>query len=75
MTEHIAKPIIGLIGTGVMGKSMAGHCIQAGYEVHVYTRTKAKAQELLEKGANWQDTPGAISAEVPGYYDHGWFPE
>ena len=61
MTEHIAKPIIGLIGTGVMGKSMAGHFMQAGYEVHVYTRTKAKAQELLEKGANWQDTPGELA--------------
>lgn len=61
MTEHIAKPIIGLIGTGVMGKSMAGHFMQAGYEVHVYTRTKAKAQELLDKGATWQDSPGELA--------------
>ena len=36
---------------------------------------KAKAQELLDKGANWQDTPGALAAELPGYYDHGRFPE
>ncbi|NQX58785.1 NAD(P)-dependent oxidoreductase [Paenibacillus qinlingensis] len=61
MTELTAQPIIGLIGTGVMGKSMAGHLIHAGYEVHVYTRTKAKAQELLENGAQWQETPGALA--------------
>jgi 3-hydroxyisobutyrate dehydrogenase len=61
MTDNIVKPIIGLIGTGVMGKSMAGHFVKAGYEVHVYTRTKAKAQELIDNGAVWQDTPGEIA--------------
>lgn len=61
MTDNIVKPIIGLIGTGVMGKSMAGHFVKAGYEVHVYTRTKAKAQELIDNGAIWQDTPGEIA--------------
>lgn len=44
-----------------MGKSMAGHFVKAGYEVHVYTRTKAKAQELIHNGAIWQDTPGEIA--------------
>ena len=47
MTAHTAKPIIGLIGTGVMGKSMAGHFMQAGYEVHVYTRTQSKSTGAL----------------------------
>ncbi|MDR6549254.1 NAD(P)-dependent oxidoreductase [Paenibacillus qinlingensis] len=61
MTKHSVQPIIGLIGTGVMGKSMAGHFIQAGYEVHVYTRTKAKAEDLVEKGAVWQETPGELA--------------
>ena len=45
--------IIGFIGTGVMGKSMAGHFLKAGYPLFVYTRTKEKAAELLEKGAQW----------------------
>ncbi|ANC79484.1 oxidoreductase [Fictibacillus phosphorivorans] len=44
-----------------MGKSMAGHLMNAGYPVHVYTRTKAKAEDLLEKGANWADTPKEIA--------------
>ena len=36
---------IAFVGTGVMGKSMAGHLLKAGHEVVVYTRTKAKAEE------------------------------
>lgn len=40
---------IGFIGTGVMGSSMAKHLHEAGFEVSVYTRTKAKAQELYDQ--------------------------
>ena len=53
---------VGFIGTGVMGKSMAGHLLAAGHDLVVYNRTKGKAQELLDAGANWSDTPqGATS--------------
>lgn len=52
---------VGFIGTGVMGKSMAGHLMNAGYPVHVYTRTKEKAEDLLDKGAVWADTPKEIA--------------
>jgi len=47
---------VGFIGTGVMGKSMAGHLLAAGNELHIYTRTKVKAQPLLDRGAVWHDT-------------------
>lgn len=57
------QTVIGLVGTGVMGKSMAGHFIKAGYEVHVYNRTKAKAEDLLEQGAKWQDSPGQLARD------------
>lgn len=50
MNTAVTKEKIGFIGTGVMGQSMAGHLIDAGYEVLVYTRTKTRAQALLEKG-------------------------
>ncbi|MCH8514396.1 MAG: NAD(P)-dependent oxidoreductase [Kiritimatiellae bacterium] len=53
---------IGFIGTGVMGKSMAGHLLAAGHPLRVYTRTKAKASDLLQKGAVWEDSPGALAA-------------
>ena len=50
------QTVIGFIGTGVMGKSMARHLLKAGYELYVYTRTKAKAEELLADGAKWVET-------------------
>lgn len=48
---------IGFIGTGVMGKSMVRHLLDAGYSVIVYNRTKEKAKELLDQGALWASTP------------------
>jgi len=52
---------IGFIGLGVMGKSMAGHLLAAGNTLHVYTRTRAKAADLLERGAVWADSTAAIA--------------
>lgn len=48
--------VIGFIGTGVMGKSMASHLLEAGYQLTIFTRTKEKAAELLEKGAIWSES-------------------
>ena len=53
---------IGWIGTGVMGLSMCGHLQAKGYPVTVYSRTKSKAQALLDKGAAWADTPAGVAA-------------
>jgi 3-hydroxyisobutyrate dehydrogenase len=53
---------IGWIGTGVMGISMCGHLQAKGYPLTVYSRTKAKAQILIERGAAWADTPAAVAA-------------
>src|SRR5688572_2771331 len=53
---------IAFVGTGVMGRSMAGHLQKAGYTLHVYNRTKAKAQELLDAGAQWHDSAGSAAA-------------
>ena len=47
---------IGFIGIGVMGCAMAFNLMKKGYELTVYTRTKQKAEVLLEKGAKWCDT-------------------
>src|SRR3954452_4489228 len=52
---------VGFIGTGVMGQSMCGHILKAGYAMTVSTRTKAKAQPLLDAGAAWADTPKAVA--------------
>jgi 3-hydroxyisobutyrate dehydrogenase len=56
--------IIGFVGTGVMGKSMAGHLLDAGYPLVVFTRTKEKADELLEKGAIWAASPKEVAEKA-----------
>jgi len=48
---------IGWIGTGVMGKSMCAHLIDAGHQVSVFNRTKEKALDLINKGAKWCSNP------------------
>ncbi|HCY84293.1 MAG TPA: oxidoreductase [Desulfobacteraceae bacterium] len=53
---------IGFIGLGVMGHSMAGHLLDKGYEMRLYTRTKAKADDLVAKGAVWCDTVAELAA-------------
>lgn len=53
---------VGFIGIGVMGHSIAGHLLDAGHEVHVYNRTKAKADAIVARGAIWQDTPWDVTA-------------
>jgi len=52
---------IGFIGLGLMGAPMAGHLMDAGYELSVYNRTKSKADALIAHGARYCDTPGACA--------------
>jgi 3-hydroxyisobutyrate dehydrogenase len=52
---------IGWIGTGVMGSSMCGNVIDAGYKVSVYNRTKSKALNLIDKGAVWKNSPREVA--------------
>ena len=52
---------IGWIGTGVMGSSMVGHLIDAGFSATVYTRSKAKADGAIAKGADWVDSAKAVA--------------
>ncbi len=56
------KTRIGWIGTGVMGRSMCSHLMTAGYKLTVFTRTKAKAADLIECGAIWAASPHEVAA-------------
>ena len=40
-----------------MGSSMCGHLQAKGYPVTIYSRTKARAQNLIDNGAAWADSP------------------
>jgi len=62
MTTRVGDTRLGWIGTGVMGASMAGHLIAAGYPMTIHTRTPAKAGPLVSRGATWADTPGEVAA-------------
>lgn len=55
------KTRIGWIGTGVMGASMCGHLMDAGYATTVYSRTMSKAERLIQNGATWADSPKAVA--------------
>ncbi len=55
---------VGFIGLGVMGQSMAGHILDAGYELFVYNRTKSKADNLVESGAIWLDSPREVAEQA-----------
>lgn len=47
---------IGFIGVGIMGKSMVRNLMKAGYELHIYARTKAKVEDVISEGAVFHDS-------------------
>jgi 3-hydroxyisobutyrate dehydrogenase len=66
---------IGWIGTGVMGSSMCGHLLTAGYRVTVHSRTRSKAQSLLDRGAQWAESSHAVAAESDILFTMVGFPQ
>lgn len=60
----MSETTVGWIGTGVMGLSMCGHLLDAGHPVAVHTRTRAKAEPLLERGARWAETPAEAARDA-----------
>lgn len=52
---------VAFVGTGVMGRSMAGHLLGAGHAVVVHTRTRARAEDLLARGASWAPDPASAA--------------
>ncbi|VFN03188.1 MAG: 3-hydroxyisobutyrate dehydrogenase [Candidatus Kentron sp. G] len=66
---------IGWIGTGVMGRSMARHLIGAGHTVHLTTRTREKAADLLQAGARWCDSPAEVARHADVVFTMVGFPE
>lgn len=49
---------IGFIGVGIMGKSMVKNLMKAGFELHIYARTKSKVNDVIEEGAIFHETIG-----------------
>ena len=51
---------IGFIGIGVMGHAIVQNMMKHNLTVNVYNRTKSKTDDLVKKGAFWQDTPKKV---------------
>ncbi len=69
------KTRIGWIGTGVMGRWMCQHLMDDGYPAIVHTRSKPKAQSLLEKGARWAASPADVAREADIVFTMVGFPQ
>ncbi|NLY70094.1 MAG: NAD(P)-dependent oxidoreductase [Clostridiales bacterium] len=54
---------VGWIGLGNMGNPMSRNLLKAGHEVTVWNRTKAKAQQVLDAGAKWADSPKEVAEQ------------
>lgn len=66
---------IGWVGTGVMGRWMCQHVMDLGYNATVFTRTKSKADPLLELGATWANSPAEVAANSDIVFTIVGFPE
>lgn len=62
MTQDKTRTAIGFIGLGIMGQHMAAHILAAGYPLHVFNRTRTRADALVANGAVWHDSPGEVAA-------------
>lgn len=58
----MSKEQIALLGTGTMGSGMARNLRKAGFPLTVYNRTREKAEQLAETGAQVADTPAQAAA-------------
>jgi 3-hydroxyisobutyrate dehydrogenase len=57
------KLTVGFIGLGLMGLPMARRLQNAGYRLHVYNRTKQKAETLLSNGAVWCESAAEVAQQ------------
>ena len=69
------KPKVGWIGLGVMGASMAGHLIKQGCSLVVHSRTRSKADQLIQLGAEWIDSPSEVAGNVEYLFSMVGYPD
>jgi 3-hydroxyisobutyrate dehydrogenase len=55
---------LAFIGLGIMGEAMACNLLKAGFQVAVHTRTRSKAQPVLDAGGTWADSPAEAAKQV-----------
>jgi len=60
----MSKQRIAFIGAGIMGAPMAVNLLKAGYQVNIFSRTKSKAQPVIEAGGLWVSSPSVAAADA-----------
>ena len=58
-----------------MGASMCGHLVAAGHQVTLFSRTRSKAQPLVERGATWAASPREAADGATIVFSMVGFPE
>ena len=69
------KLSVAFIGTGIMGAPIAGHILNAGYPLTVFTRTEKKAEGLVAQGAAWAASAEEAVADADVVFTMVGFPE
>src|SRR5919106_3628598 len=59
--RSMEKTKLGLIGLGHMGGNMAARFLAAGYPVYGEARSRNHAEQLVNEGLEWRDTPRAVA--------------
>lgn len=65
---------IGFVGLGIMGKSMTRNLMKAGYELHIFARTRAKVEDVIREGAIFHPSVGECVEEVEAMISNVGYP-
>ncbi len=58
-----------------MGTAMAGHLLAKGHAITVFSRTRFKAEGLLQRGARWAESPAQVADESDVVFTMVGFPQ
>jgi 3-hydroxyisobutyrate dehydrogenase-like beta-hydroxyacid dehydrogenase len=64
VSETSSRKSVGVIGLGLMGTAITERFLKAGFRVHIYNRTRQKADPLLAMGAEWNGNPLMICDRI-----------
>ena len=73
--DDLSSYKVGWIGTGVMGLSMCSHLLEAGAQATIYSRTRPRAQPLVDKGAKWAPSARHVAEASDIVFTMVGFPE
>ena len=58
------KPSVGFVGLGNVGGKLAGSLLRNGFDLTVRDLDRELAQQFIDQGAKWADSPKAMAEQV-----------